>query len=84
MRCLGRRMRTGIPSLERNEFRPSRVMSLLTPKSRVMLLNFPNNLTGLVLARKEAMQLAEFAAEHDMLVISDEVYENVTYDRIKH
>ncbi len=76
----------GIPLLERNEFRPSRrdVMSLLTPKSRVMLLNFPNNPTGAVLSHEESIQLAEIATERDMVVISDEVYEKVVYDGRRH
>jgi aminotransferase len=76
----------GIPLLERNEFRPSKhgVMSLLTPKSRVMLLNFPNNPTGAVLSHGESIQLAEIATERDMVVISDEVYEKVVFDGRRH
>ena len=58
--------------------------SLLTPESRVMLLNFPNNPTGSILSHEEAIRLAKIAAERDMLVISDEVYEKIVYDGTKH
>lgn len=75
-----------IPLREENSFKPSvrDVTSLLTPESRVMLLNFPNNPTGSILSHEEAIGLAKIAAERDMLVISDEVYEKIVYDGTKH
>jgi aminotransferase len=56
---------------EKNGFcpSPSDVTSLLTPKSRVMLLNFPNNPTGSILPHEEARELAKIACERDLLVI---------------
>jgi len=59
-------------------------MSLITGKSRVMILNYPNNPTGAVLSYDEMSALAKIAVEHDMIVISDEVYEKVIYDNAKH
>jgi aspartate/methionine/tyrosine aminotransferase len=75
-----------VPLLENNDFRPSAddVMSLITNKSRVIILNFPNNPTGAVLSHDEAAALAKIAVERDLLVICDEVYEKIVYDGAKH
>lgn len=75
-----------MPLLENNGFRPSvhDVTSLVTAKSRVMLLNFPNNPTGAVLSGDEAASMSHIAVERDMIVISDEVYEKIVYDDAKH
>ncbi len=75
-----------IPLLEEKEFKPSidYVMSLVTKKSRVMILNYPNNPTGAVLSHDEVAALAKIAVERDIIVISDEVYEKITYDGAKH
>jgi aspartate/methionine/tyrosine aminotransferase len=75
-----------VPLLEKNGFKPSLddVMSLITKKSRVIILNYPNNPTGAVLSFNEMSALAKTAVEHDMMVISDEVYEKILYDDAKH
>jgi aminotransferase len=75
-----------VPLLEKNGFKPSidDVMSLITEKSRVMILNYPNNPTGAVLSRDEVAALAKIAVERDMIVISDEVYEKIIYDNTDH
>ncbi len=75
-----------VPLYERNEFKPSidDVMSLVTDKSRVIILNYPNNPTGAVLSHDEVVALAKVAVERDMIVISDEVYEKIVYDGAKH
>jgi len=75
-----------VPLLEENGFKPSidDVMSLITEKSRVMMLNYPNNPTGAVLSCDEVAALAEIAVEQDMIVISDEVYEKIIYDNANH
>jgi len=75
-----------VPLLEENEFKPSidDVISLITSKSRVMILNYPNNPTGAVLSYDEVAALAKIAVERDMVVISDEVYEKIIYDDAKH
>jgi aminotransferase len=75
-----------VPILEKNRFKPSidDVMSLITKKSRVIILNYPNNPTGAVLSFSEMSALAKAAVEHDMIVISDEVYEKILYDGAKH
>jgi len=70
------------PLLEDNDFAPSvdDVISLVTDRSRVMILNFPNNPTGAVLSDGEVATLTKVAAERDMIVICDEVYEKMVYD----
>jgi aminotransferase len=75
-----------VPLFEKNDFRPSinDVMSLVTDKSRVMILNYPNNPTGAVLSYDEVAALAKIAVERDLIVISDEVYEKIIYDNAKH
>lgn len=75
-----------VPLLEENDFKPSidDVTSLITNKSRVIILNYPNNPTGTVLSHDEAAALAKIAVERDLIVISDEVYEKITYDSARH
>jgi aminotransferase len=75
-----------VPLLEKNDFRLSidDVMSLITDKSRVMILNNPNNPTGAVLSYDEVAALANIAVERDLIVISDEVYEKIIYDDANH
>ncbi|MEM3824322.1 MAG: pyridoxal phosphate-dependent aminotransferase [Candidatus Bathyarchaeia archaeon] len=75
-----------VPLLEKNKFKLSveDVISLITDKSRVMIINSPNNPTGMVLSYDEIAALAKIAVERDLIVISDEVYEKVVYDEAKH
>jgi len=74
------------PLIEGNEFKPSLdvVTSLITDKSRVIILNHPNNPTGSILSHDEAAALSRIAVERDMIVISDEVYEKIIYDGVEH
>ena len=51
----------------------------VTPATRIVLLNSPHNPTGTVLTREELRAVAEVAIEHDLVVITDEVYEHLTY-----
>lgn len=75
-----------VPLQEERHFMPSAkdVTSLVTDRSRVMIMNFPNNPTGAVLSYDEAAKLAKIAVDRDMIVISDEVYEKIIYDGAKH
>jgi aminotransferase len=72
--------------LEKNGFKPSidDVISHITNKSRIIILNYPSNPTGAVLSNDEAEALADIAVERDLIVISDEVYEKIIYDGAKH
>jgi aminotransferase len=75
-----------IPLLEKNHFEPScdTVTSLITDKSRVMILNSPSNPTGAVFPYKKISELAKIAKEYNLIVISDEVYEKIRYNNSKH
>ncbi|MFQ5758083.1 MAG: pyridoxal phosphate-dependent aminotransferase [Candidatus Bathyarchaeia archaeon] len=75
-----------MPILEKDSFRLDAdvVMSLITDRSRVMIINTPNNPTGSVLSYDDIAELAKLAVERDLIVISDEVYEKITYDDAKH
>ncbi|MFE6226801.1 pyridoxal phosphate-dependent aminotransferase [Streptomyces sp. NPDC057854] len=56
----------------------------VTPRTRLILLNTPHNPTGTVLTRAELTAVAELAAEHDLLVVTDEVYEHLVFDDAEH
>lgn len=56
----------------------------VSPRTTAILLNSPHNPTGTVLRRDELDAIAEVAVEHDLVVISDEVYEHLTFDGIPH
>ena len=51
----------------------------VTPRTKALLLNFPNNPTGAVLEESDVREIAAFAVEHDLLVISDDIYAELTY-----
>ncbi|RMI29646.1 pyridoxal phosphate-dependent aminotransferase [Nocardia stercoris] len=56
----------------------------ITANTRVLLLNTPHNPTGAVLGRADLTAIAELAIEHDLIVVSDEVYEHLTWDGHEH
>ena len=56
----------------------------ITPRTRMILLNTPHNPTGAVLDRDELRAIADLAIEHDLIVVSDEVYEHLVYDDAEH
>ncbi len=51
----------------------------ITPKTKALLLGYPNNPTGAVLTRERMLEIAKVAEKHDLLVISDEIYDRLTY-----
>ena len=63
-------------------FRLTRAMleARVTPRTKVLMLNFPNNPTGAVMGRAELEGIAAFARERDLVVITDEIYGELTYD----
>lgn len=58
---------------------PEVLRSKLTPKSKVLLLNFPCNPTGAVMKRQQLEKIAQIAIEHDLLVFTDEIYSELNY-----
>lgn len=69
-----------------NDFAISReaIAAKITPKTRMIVLINPANPTGRVYTREELQHVADLAIEHDLLVLSDEVYEYITYGRAEH
>lgn len=65
-----------------NGFRLTRAMleAQCTPKTKVLMLNFPNNPTGAIMSRQDLEDIAAFARERDLIVITDEIYAELTYD----
>jgi aspartate aminotransferase len=55
--------------------------SAISEKTKLMVINSPNNPAGYVLSDRELKEVAEFAAAHDLLVLSDEIYEKIIYER---
>jgi aminotransferase len=60
---------------------PERLAAAVTPRTRAILINFPNNPTGATLRRRDLEQIAALAEKHDLIVLSDEIYAELTYDR---
>ena len=75
-----------MPALEENEFKLNAgvVMSHVTDRSRLVIANSPNNPTGAVFSYDDLASLSKLAVERDLIVISDVVYERITYDGVKH
>jgi len=65
-----------------NGFRLTRAMleAKVTPRTKVLMLNFPNNPTGAIMSRGDLEAIAAFARERDLVVITDEIYGELTYD----
>ena len=66
---------------EENEFRLTKeqLLDSITPKTKVLILPFPNNPTGAIMERKDLEEIAEVRIEKDILVLSDEIYSELTY-----
>jgi N-succinyldiaminopimelate aminotransferase len=85
--CLQMAGGTRIPiTLRPPDFRVdlNRVAELVTPRTKAFLLNSPHNPTGMVLNEAERSQIARLAVDNDLVVITDEVYEHLTFDGVEH
>jgi aspartate aminotransferase len=58
--------------------------SVVTPRTRAIIVNSPSNPTGIALGKSELTAIAEFATRHDLYIISDEIYEKLVYDGAAH
>lgn len=66
------------------KFTLENLQASLTQKTKVMILNSPNNPTGTIYSKEELTDIAEFCREHDIFIISDEIYEPLIYGDEKH
>lgn len=69
-----------------NDFRitPEELEAHITPKSKILVLPFPNNPTGGIMRRDDLESLAKVIIKHDLFVISDEIYAELTYGDDRH
>ena len=65
-----------------NEFRltPEELESVITSKTKILLMNYPNNPTGAIMAKEDLEKIAKVIIKHDLLVITDEIYSELTYE----
>jgi methionine transaminase len=61
-----------------------RVRDVITPRTRMILVNSPHNPTGTVMTAADMAELAALAERHDLIVVSDEVYEHLVFDGQRH
>jgi len=75
-----------IPLLEENEFRmnPDDIKKRITDKTKLIIVNSPQNPTGSVMTKSELDEIAELAEENDIFVVSDEIYSKMTYETKHH
>ena len=78
-------MAGGIPVIiklkNENEFRlmPEELESAITDKTKILLINYPNNPTGAIMTKEDLERIAPIILKYDLLVISDEIYSELTY-----
>lgn len=76
----------GIPvpvqCVEKDHFclNPDRLMEKISGKSKALIINFPNNPTGAVMRSEDLKAMADIVCDHDLILISDEVYAELTYE----
>ncbi|HKW13259.1 MAG TPA: pyridoxal phosphate-dependent aminotransferase [Candidatus Krumholzibacteria bacterium] len=77
--------RVPLPLKEENNFAfdPDQLESLITKKTRLVIINSPHNPTGGVLPKETIARLSELAVKHDFYVLSDEIYSRVIYDGVQ-
>ena len=75
-----------VPTMERNGWKMSAAdfENAMTPRTKMLILNSPCNPTGAVYTREEMEKIVEVAAEEDIYILSDEIYEKLVYDDVKH
>jgi len=75
-----------VPTTEENEFRiqSDEIEKRITKKTKAILIPSPNNPTGSVMRKKDLERVADLAIENDLLIISDELYEELIYDDERH
>jgi N-succinyldiaminopimelate aminotransferase len=73
-------------TLRAPDFQPdlTELRSAITPRTRIMVVNSPHNPTGTVFTDETLQGIAALAVEHDLVVISDEAYEHLTFDGVAH
>ena len=70
-----------IPSRLEDNFQldPDRIRAAITPRTKVIFVGYPSNPTGAVATREVLQEVAEIAIEHDLIIVSDEIYDRLVY-----
>ncbi|MBU5442794.1 aminotransferase class I/II-fold pyridoxal phosphate-dependent enzyme [Paenibacillus sp. MSJ-34] len=73
----------GIETFAKDEFKltAESLKAKLTPRSKILILCYPSNPTGAIMSYEDLLPIAKVVEEHDLIVISDEIYAELTYDR---
>ncbi len=71
---------------EENDFKITKeqLLSAITPRTKILVLAFPNNPTGAVMTKEELEEIAEVVKEKDIFVVSDEIYAELSYGNTRH
>jgi aspartate aminotransferase len=75
-----------VEGLEENEFKitPEQLKAAITKRTKAVIINSPSNPTGMIYTEEELKALGEVCLEHDILIVSDEIYEKLVYGNAKH
>ncbi|MEY2545089.1 MAG: aspartate aminotransferase, partial [Verrucomicrobiota bacterium] len=75
-----------VPTFERNSWKMSAedFENAMTPRTKMVILNSPSNPAGSVYTREEMQAIVDVAAEEDIYILSDEIYEKLVYDDVQH
>ena len=80
----------GVPvfvnTLKQNDYKYTidELKEVVTSKTKAILINSPNNPTGSIYSREELLDIAKFAKENNLIIVSDEIYEKLIYDNKEH
>ena len=75
-----------VETTKEDEFslKPEKLAAAITPRTRVIMLNFPTNPTGAIASREDLEGIAKLAIDHDLIVLTDEIYSELRYDDERH
>ena len=64
--------------------KPSEIQNIITDKTKILVLNYPSNPTGVTFTKEELVEIANLAEKNDLIIISDEIYDKTLYSETKH
>lgn len=75
-----------VEGLESNDFKitAEQLEAVITPKTKAVIINSPSNPTGSLYSKEELKQLGDVCLKHDILIVSDEIYEKLVYGEVTH
>ena len=66
------------------KFSPEQLEDIITPKTKILVLNYPSNPTGSTFTEAELIKISKIVSRNNLIVVSDEIYDKILYDGIKH